>query len=197
MRIAIIGCGFVADYYAATMALHPELHLLGAHDRDATRLSQFAGHYGVRSYATLDGLLADPDVELVVNLTNPRSHYDVTRLCLEAGRHVYSEKPIAMSLSEAKTLLDLAEDRGLHLTSAPCSLLGATAQTVWRGVRDGVIGTPRVVYAEMDEGMVYKMRYRRWVSASGAPWPYRDEFEVGTVVEHAGYVVSWLPAMFG
>ena len=55
----------------------------------------------------------------------------------------------------------------------------------------------RLVYAEMDEGMVFRMPYQRWASASGAPWPYRDEFEVGTTIEHAGYVVSWLPALFG
>jgi predicted dehydrogenase len=141
--------------------------------------------------------LADPRVEIVANLTNPRSHAEVTEAALRAGKHVYSEKPLAMRLDEATQLVELAAERQLLLSSAPCSLLGETAQTLWRAVRDRRVGTVRVVYAEMDEGLVHRMPFASWTSASGAPWPARDEFEIGTVIEHAGYVVSWLPAMFG
>lgn len=76
-------------------------------------------------------------------------------------------------------------------------MLGETAQTIWKALREQAIGQVRLVYAEMDEGMVYKMPYKHWKSASGAPWPYKDEFEVGTTIEHAGYVLTWLPAFFG
>jgi predicted dehydrogenase len=195
--IALVGCGFVADYYMSTLALHDGLRVVGVFDRDAERLHRFSAHHGVPAYHGLSALLDDGPVEIVVNLTNPREHRDVTRAALEAGKHVYSEKPLAMDLAAARQLVELADARGLVLSSAPCSLLGETAQTVWRAVRDGAIGPVRLVYAEMDEGMVFDMPYRRWSSASGAPWPYRDEFEVGTTIEHAGYVVSWLPAMFG
>jgi predicted dehydrogenase len=195
--VALVGCGFVADYYMATIGLHEELRLVGVHDRDAHRLAAFAEHHRVQAVPELDRILDDERVEVVVNLTNPRDHSAVTRRALERGRHVYSEKPLAMELEEAKQLFDLAEQRRLHLCSAPCSVLGETAQTVWQAIRDDEIGPVRLVYAEMDEGMVFRMPYHRWRSASGAPWPARDEFEVGTVIEHAGYVVSWLPAMFG
>ena len=102
-----------------------------------------------------------------------------------------------MELDEARELVETAEGRGLRLASAPCSLLGETAQTLWKALRQQVVGTVRLVYAEMDDGMVFRMPYRRWVSASGAPWPAQDEFEVGCTIEHAGYYLTWLPAFFG
>jgi predicted dehydrogenase len=197
MRIAFVGCGYVADYYIATLPGHPELELIGVADRDPAALARFTGFYKVRGYGSLDELLGDDRVELVVNLTNPRSHFEVSKACLEAGKHVYSEKPLAMELSQATALVELAAARGVRLSSAPCSLLGETAQAMWKAIRERQVGTPRLVYAEMDDGMVFRMAYRRWLSASGAPWPAKDEFEVGCTFEHAGYYLTWLPAFFG
>ncbi|MFV9503969.1 MAG: Gfo/Idh/MocA family protein [Oscillochloridaceae bacterium umkhey_bin13] len=198
MRIALVGCGFVADYYMKTFPGHPHLQVVGVTDRNQQRAATFAKYHRVAViYPSLAALLADPQVELVVNLTNPRSHYEVTRACLEAGKHVYSEKPLAMDLDQARELVHLAERKGLLISSAPCSLLGETAQTIWRALRRQAVGQVRIVYAEMDEGMVYQMPFKSWISESGAPWPYQDEFEVGTILEHAGYVVTWLPAFFG
>jgi predicted dehydrogenase len=102
-----------------------------------------------------------------------------------------------MSYEDSESLVLLAESRGLVISSAPCSLLGNAAQTLWRGVRDGIVGDVRLVYAELDDGMVHLMPYKRWRSKSGAPWPYKDEFEVGCTLEHAGYYLSWLIAIFG
>jgi predicted dehydrogenase len=176
MRIAFVGCGYVADYYIATLPGHPDLELIGVTDRDPAALSRFTGFYKVRGYGSLDLLLEDDRVELVVNLTNPRSHFEVSKACLEAGKHVYSEKPLAMELAQATALVELAAARGVRLSSAPCSLLGETAQAMWKALRERQVGTARLVYAEMDDGMVFRMAYRRWLSASGAPWPARDEF---------------------
>ncbi|MEE9494724.1 MAG: Gfo/Idh/MocA family oxidoreductase [Gammaproteobacteria bacterium] len=64
-------------------------------------------------------------------------------------------------------------------------------------LRQKDIGPVRLVYAEIDDGLVHKMRYRNWISVSGSPWPYKDEFEVGCTLEHAGYYVTWLIAFFG
>ena len=197
MNIAIVGCGFVADYYLATIPGHPELKLVGVADRDADRAARFAALYSMPKYDSLDDLRNDSRVEMVLNLTNPRNHYEVSRACLEAGKHVYSEKPLAMELDEARALVELAEVRGLGLASAPCSLLGETAQTLWKALRERRVGPVRLVYAEMDDGMVFRMQYRNWKSASGAPWPAKDEFEVGCTFEHAGYYLTWLPAFFG
>ena len=197
MNLAIIGCGFVADYYLSTLSSHPELRVLGVTDRISERANLLSGIYGVTAYPALDDVLADKRVELVLNLTNPRSHYEVSRAALLAGKHVYSEKPLAMKMDQACELVQLAESARLHIASAPCSLLGETAQTVWKALRENAIGPVRVVYAEMDDGMVHRMKYHKWKSISGMEWPYKDEFEVGCTLEHAGYYLTWLAAWFG
>ncbi|MGA2449618.1 MAG: Gfo/Idh/MocA family oxidoreductase [Polyangiaceae bacterium] len=197
MRLAIVGCGFVADFYAKTLTNHPELELVGVFDRDAPRSRRYAALNGVREYASLDELLRDRSTEIVVNLTNPASHYAVSKAALDAGKHVYSEKPLSTTFSEAEQLVEIAERRGLELASAPCSVLGESAQTLWKALRDKRIGTVRLAYAELDDGPIHLMGYKKWRSDSGTPWPYKDEFEVGCTLEHAGYYVTWLAAFFG
>lgn len=197
VSIALVGCGFVADYYMATLGSYPWIRVAGVFDIDADRLETFCAYYKLNRYESFDALLCDRQVTIVLNLTNPRAHYDVSLRCLEAGKHVYSEKPLAMGYADAEKLVGLAEERGLIISSAPCSLLGNAAQTLWRSVREGVVGDIRLVYAELDDGMVHRMPYKKWRSPSGAPWPYKDEFEVGCTLEHAGYYLSWLIAIFG
>jgi predicted dehydrogenase len=197
MKIALVGCGFVADYYLATLPNHPQLELLGITDRAEERARTLSKYHRVPRYDSVAELLNDDRVELVVNLTNPRNHYEVTRSCLEAGKHVYSEKPIATNFEDAVEIVELAERDGLYLTSAPCNVLSESAQTMWKALRDGRIGKPRLAYAEMDDGLIHRMRYRQWKSDAGIPWPWKDEFEVGCTLEHAGYYVTWLTAFFG
>jgi predicted dehydrogenase len=197
MRIAIVGCGFVADLYMKTLRLHPQLELVGVYDRELSRCDRFCRFHGTRAYRSLQELLADPRVELIVNLTNPSSHFEISKAALLAGKHVYSEKPLAMQMNEATELVELAETRGLLLSSAPCSYLSETAQTMGKALRAGKVGRVRLVYAEMDDGLVHRMPYRHWLSDSGVPWPYVDEFQVGCTLEHAGYCLTWLCGWFG
>lgn len=197
MNVSILGCGFVADMYLATWAGYPELKIVGAYDRDPPRLAAFTQQHGLRAYPDFDALLADDASSLVLNLTNPRSHYETTQACLRAGKHVYSEKPLAMDSRQARELADLARARNLSLATAPCSLLSETAQTMWKGIRNEVIGPARLVYAAFDDGMIHRQDPTHWTSSSGAPWPARDEYEVGCTYEHAGYVLTWLAAWFG
>ncbi|WP_294644283.1 Gfo/Idh/MocA family oxidoreductase [uncultured Aureimonas sp.] len=197
MNIAIVGCGFVADYYMTTLPNHPELRLVGAYDRDPAAARRFADFHKTRIFATLDELLADPAVELVVNLTNPASHFEVSKACLDAGRHVYSEKPLAMEIGQAEDLVRLAREKGLQIASAPCSVLGEAAQTARRTIEGGSVGDVRLVYAEMEDSMVFRENYRTWRSLSGATWPAEDEFAVGCTLEHAGYYLTWLCEFFG
>ena len=198
MRVAIVGCGFVADFYLESLPLYPVLELAAVTDRDAERLAQFSAYHKLNcARSSLDDVLSDSSIELVLNLTNPDSHFDVSRACLEAGKHVYSEKPLAMNMAHATELVALAEKKGLRIASAPCSILGESAQTIWQALRERRVGDVRLVYAEMDDGMVFRMPYRKWFSASGRQWPSKDEFEVGCTIEHAGYYVTWLTAFFG
>jgi predicted dehydrogenase len=196
--VAIVGTGYVAELYAATLPRHPELMLVGAYDKDPARLPAFCRRWSARSYGDLDELLADPAVDIVLNLTDPRSHFEVSRRCLERGKHVYSEKPLGMTGEEATKLVALAEQRRLYLASAPCSLLGETAQTVWKAIIERAVGPVRLVYANFDDGMIApKMAPWTWVNDCGVPWPAKDEFEVGCTFIHAGYVLTWLAAFFG
>lgn len=197
MNIAFLGCGYVANMYRLTLPLEPSLRLVGVADRDPERARLMAGFTGARAYRSLDEILGDSSVDTVVNLTNPRDHHETTRRCLDAGKHVYTEKPIAMKFEDARALVELAEQQDLVLSSAPCTLLNEAAQTLWRAVRERPIGEVRLVYAEMEDGMVHRMPVRKWINEAGVPWPYKDEFETGCTVEHAGYVLTWLAAIFG
>ena len=152
---------------------------------------------GVPAYSDFAALLADDSVGLVLNLTNPASHYETTKALLLAGKHVYSEKPLAMRLDHAQELADLAEASALHLVSAPCTLLNPVAQTLWQAVRNNRAGQIRLVHAEMEDGMVARAPTSKWINEGGVAWPALDEFQTGCTVEHAGYVLSWLCAMFG
>ncbi|MBK0024320.1 Gfo/Idh/MocA family oxidoreductase [Brucella pseudogrignonensis] len=195
MNIAIIGTGFVADYYMTTLRNYPQLKLLGAFDRSAERLKVFAAHYKVRAYENFEAILADKDVQIVLNLTTPESHYAVSRAALEAGKHVYSEKPLAMDFNDAKALVEFAAANGLTLAAAPANGLSDAQKLVSHSM--GEIGTPRLVYAEMEDGPVFRDKWATWRSQSGAPWPGLHEFEIGCTLEHAGYALSWLVSLFG
>ena len=197
MKIAIVGCGYVSDFYMATLARHPELDLVGVADRDAARAQALATHYDTSAYASTDDLLADTSVELIVNLTDPRSHYEVSRASLLAGKHVYSEKPLSVDFSQAQELVSLAKRRRLLVSSAPCSLLSKTAQSLWQAVSGGAVGRVQLVYAELDDNPVYLMKPEGWTNGRGVPWPYQSEYENGCTLEHAGYYLTWLCAMFG
>jgi predicted dehydrogenase len=198
LNMAIVGCGYVADFYMATLKAHPELTLAGVFDTNDQNLTAFCQRWPFRRYGSLQEILDAAAVELVLNLTNPRSHFEVSRRCLEAGKHLYSEKPLGMNTDEARQLVDLARQKGLTLSTAPCSLLSETAQTMWKAVKAGAVGNVRLVYANFDDGMIApKWSPWTWLNSYGVPWPAKDEFEVGCTYEHAGYVLTWLAAFFG
>jgi len=197
MKVGIIGCGYVFDHYMATWPRYPGLEIAGLADRDPARLRQAARYYGLNAYDSNAALLADPAIALVVNLTSIDSHFEVTRAALLAGKHVYSEKPLTGDLDSARALVELARARGLRLSCAPCNVLSDSVQTLWKALRDGLIGAPRLAYAEFDDNVIPLMRPESWRSRSGAPWPLREEYESGCTWEHAGYHLAWLCALFG
>jgi predicted dehydrogenase len=197
MRIAIIGCGYVFDFYMAKFPSHPDLEIAGVYDIDTARTAAVARYYGLTVYPDLAALLADASVGLVVNLTSIESHFAVTKAALEAGKHVYCEKPLVTDIAQGQELFALAEAKGLVLAAAPSNLFSDTVQTMWKAVRDGAVGTPLLAYAEFDDNPIYLMRPESWRSASGAPWPYIHEYESGCTWEHAGYHLVWLCAILG
>lgn len=194
--VAIVGTGFVADLYAASLKTFPAIRVVACWDINGARLARFCAHWGLPAAESFAGLLAaEPD--LLLNLTNPHAHCAVSRQALEAGCNVYSEKPMATDFADAMMLHRFAQERGLQIASAPCSFLSTTAQTLRAAVEANQAGTPRLVYAELDDDFVSQAPVRKWLSESGAPWPVEDEFAVGCTLEHAGYYLSWLMAIFG
>lgn len=196
--VVIIGCGFVADLYMTGLQTFPGITVLGAFDRSTARAEAFAAHWHIPRFESLEAALAAlPANGLALNLTNPASHGTINRAALEGGAHVFCEKPMALDIAEARALADLAHGKGLQLASAPSSVLSQAAQTLAFAVKNGTAGTPRLIYAELDDGFIPQAPVEDWRSASGAPWPYEDEFRTGCTLEHAGYYLSWLIAMFG
>ena len=142
-------------------------------------------------------MLADANIEMIINLTNSSSHFEVSKACLEAGKHLYTEKPVATTLAQAQTLVELANAKGLYFSAAPCTLLGEQAQTLWKALRKNEIGTVHVAYAELEDGPFHLGEPNLWRSPSGAHYDYRGEYEMGVTMEHAGYYLSWFTAFFG
>ena len=198
IKLGMVGAGFVADLYMRSISTFPELTPIAVYDVRRGRLDHFCEHWNLTPASSVEALIsAVGPGGIVLNLTNPGAHFEISRQCLEAGLHVYSEKPLAMRMDDADALHVLAADRGLMIASAPCSFLSEAAQTVGAAIRANMIGKPRVIYAELDDDFITKAPYHKWLSVTGAPWPAGDEFTVGCTLEHAGYYLTWLIAIFG
>jgi predicted dehydrogenase len=186
VRTAIVGCGNIAERYARRIVASDPLTLVGVTDLLAEPAEELAHMFDVQAYSTLEDLLRDDDVQLVVNLTAPAAHASVTAAAMEAGKHVHTEKPVALRYEEARDLAALAERQGVRLSCAPGSLLGEAQQTAWKLVRDGVIGDVRVAYAEANWGKI-----ETW-----HPTP-QAIYAVGPFVDVAVYPVTVLTGIFG
>jgi predicted dehydrogenase len=186
LGIGIVGTGNIASGYARDARTHPEIRLVAATDLDRGRAAAFAQAHGCRAHASLDELLADDEVDIVVNLTVHQAHYDVTKRALEAGRHDYREKPLALRTSEARELVDLATARGVRLGCSPSTFLGEAQQTAAALVRSGHLGAVRAIYAEVNWG-----RIETW---HPAPAPF---FEVGVLVDVGVYPLTLVTTMLG
>lgn len=197
MKIGVVGCGYVFDHYMTTLPRHPGVRIAGVTDRNMDRARAVGAYYKLHVYEDVPALLADPEVGIVANFTSIPSHDEVSRAALEAGKHVYSEKPLTTTLESARALAALAAEKGLRLSCAPSNALSATVQTLWKAVEDGTVGDVRMVYAEFDDNPVYLLAPETWRSRSGAPWPYLHEYEMGCTWEHAGYHLTWMCALFG
>ncbi|TFC39865.1 Gfo/Idh/MocA family oxidoreductase [Cryobacterium sp. TMT2-14] len=141
LRIGVVGVGKISEQYFAELPKLPGLKLVAVADLDASRAAAVAAEQGVPAL-TVDGLIASPDVDAVLNLTIPAAHAEVALRALAAGKHVYGEKPLALNPDEATPVLRLAVDCGLRVGSAPDTVLGTGVQTARALLDDGRIGTP-------------------------------------------------------
>ncbi|RLQ92445.1 Gfo/Idh/MocA family oxidoreductase [Planomicrobium sp. Y74] len=142
MKIGIIGCGYISSIYMENIPAYNHLSLTACADLDLERTRAQANQYGIPKACTVQELLADQEIDLVINLTLPKVHAEVCLQILEAGKHVYVEKPLAISLQEAKQMLVKAHEKGLLVGGAPDTFLGAGIQTALRLIENGEIGVP-------------------------------------------------------
>ena len=125
MQVGLVGCGFISDRYLRNAALFPEFAFAACTDALPERAAERAGRYGVAPVGTVAELLADSEIEVVLNLTTPDAHASVAQAALDAGKNVYNEKPLAIALEDGKRLVETAQTRDLRLGAAPDTFLGA------------------------------------------------------------------------
>lgn len=185
MNCAFVGCGAVAGEYAAGLDASP-LDLTAVCDTDRSRAERFAAARGAAAYADLDALLDGDPAPLVVNLASHGAHAAVTERCLEAGRHVFSEKPLALEADAAGGLVESAERRGLALDCAPINDGCDPARHVRSLLGDGRLGTVRLGYAHAHVG-----RVTEWHERPGS------FLAVGPLYDGAVYPLTLLVDWFG
>ncbi len=154
--IGIIGCGNISSVYLEAPRLFDNLQVVACADIDMERARSQAEKYGVPKACTVEELLADPDIEIVVNLTVPNAHTEVALQTITAGKPVYGEKPLATRRVDGKAILEAAHARQLRVGNAPDTFLGGGFQTCIQLINDGVIGTPVAATAfKLNHGMEY------------------------------------------
>ena len=148
VRVGIIGAGVISDRYLTNAQRYPNIEMVAIADLDPARSRTRAEQHGITAM-TVTELLAEPSIEAVLNLTIPAAHAEVNRAILAAGKHVYSEKPLATDRQSGLELLRLAEHHGLLVGCAPDTFLGAGLQKARAVLDSGTIGTPVAATAFM------------------------------------------------
>jgi len=140
VKIAIVGCGMISDHYLNTMINKFKiLDVVGCCDHNMEKANKMAQKYGIK-VLTLEEILADDSIEIVVNLTTPIAHYPVIKQLLEAGKNVYTEKVLSVELAQAAELMEIADQKNLYLGAAPDTFLGSAIQTARYVVDSGMLG---------------------------------------------------------
>ncbi len=186
LGVALLGCGNIAGPYAKDFPSHSHMQLVGVYDIIPDRTKALAEKSASRAYPSFEALLRDPAVDIVVNLTPQQTHFETTRAALKAGKHVYSEKPLAMQYAEAQELVELAQSRDLRLGCSPFTLAGSAQQTAWKLIREGRLGRVRLVYAEVNHG-----RIETW---HPSPLPF---YAAGPLYDVGVYPLAILTGIFG
>lgn len=140
--IGIIGVGVISDTYLENLSAFPDVEVLIVGDLLLDRAQAQAEKHGVPAFGSADDVLAHPGVDLVINLTIPAVHIEVSRKAIAAGKHVWTEKPLGLDREGAAELLREADAAGLRVGSAPDTLLGPAFQAARRAIDDGIIGRP-------------------------------------------------------
>lgn len=186
-RIGVVGCGMISEIYFQNIAKFDNLKVTAIADVIMERAEEKAKIHGGKAM-TVDELMQSPDVDIVLNLTNPAFHYEIDMKALNAGKNVYSEKPLAATIEQGKEILATAKKKGLYVGCAPDTFMGARAATMRKMLDDGWIGEPiGATMFFMNCGM------EMW-HPNPEPW---YKVGAGPVFDNGPYYAALLVNMFG
>lgn len=144
VKVGIVGCGCISGIYLTnlTTIFHRIIEVYAVADLIQEREDHAAATYHVSHQIKFEQMLEDPNIEMILNITTPKDHYWICKAALEAGKHVYVEKPLSLTKEQGSELVTLAEKKGLYLGDAPDTFLGGGLQTCRKAIDDGLIGDP-------------------------------------------------------
>lgn len=142
MKIGIVGCGNISGNYLRNAKNFPILDIVALADLDMDRAKAKADEFNVPHAMSVEQMMADDDIQVILNLTIPKAHREVALLAINAGKHVYNEKPLGATRQEGIHIMNAARDKGVRVGAAPDTFLGAGHQTARKLIDDGAIGKP-------------------------------------------------------
>lgn len=186
MKVGVIGCGMISNAYLTAAAKFDILEVAGCADMNMELAAAKAKEHGIKAM-TVEELLADKQIEAVINLTPPKAHFPVTTQILEAGKHAYSEKPFGISDGETAGIMELARRKKLLVGCAPDTFLGGGQQTARKLIDDGWIGTPLAGTA-----IVMGRGPEKWANA-----PFFYDIGGGPMLDLGPYYITALVNLLG
>lgn len=187
MKVGIIGSGAISGIYLKNMIERfDNLEVIAIADRGGVGSAEKAKIYGIEAM-TIEALLSHPEVEMIVNLTPVGAHYDLIKSALLAGKHVYTEKTLTSDPLQAKELLELADEKGLYLGSAPDTFMGSALQSARQAIDDGLVG----------EVNSFAISVNRSNSFLISLFPFLKQPGAGVLFDYAVYHMTALVSLFG
>ncbi len=156
VKVGVVGCGAISARYLNNMTKSFPfcLDVVACADIFPEKAKSRAEEFNIPRFYNVDEIISDPEIEIIVDLTNPPAHYDINTAALEVGKHVYTEKPLAVTRDEGRDTMDKAKSKGLLVGGAPDTILGAGIQTCRKLLDDGWIGTPITAHAFIAMGVM-------------------------------------------
>lgn len=188
IKAAVVGCGSISDIYMTnlTTGKFNSIEVVACSDLMVDRMNASAQKFGIKAMS-LEEICADSEIEMVICLTTPAAHYSIIKQSLLAGKHVFSEKMIAVDLEQGEELVRIANEKGLHLGVAPDTFLGASVQTAKYIVEHGLIGKPLSCRASVSRDYGIYSEFLTHLAKKGA----------GIGFDMGGYYLTALAAILG
>jgi predicted dehydrogenase len=186
MGVGIIGCGMISGAYFNAAKTFPVIDVIACADVMMERAEEKAKEFGVKAM-TAEALYADPAIQIVINLSPPLMHSEINLAALEAGKHVYTEKPFGVDAADAAKVIQLAKEKNLRVGSAPDTFLGGGLQTCRKLLNDGWIGNPISATA-----IVMGRGPEKWGQA-----PFFYDHGAGPMLDLGPYYITALVHLFG